>query len=410
MDKLFLFDKIENREISYSSLINDINDTKVISNILLEKSIYDIFRSIIVSLVYDEPITLIDSDVRKNEVENFDIIEKAPKNIEIKNRIIINSIEDLYILIKGVKRWKITLFTSGTTGIPKRVIHNFGAIIKNVIINESKSDNIWGFAFNPTHIAGLQVFFQAFLNQNSIINIFGLQRNTIFELIDKFRITNISATPTFYRLLLPYDKEYNSVTRVTSGGEKITLKLFDDLKKVFPFARMLNVYASTEAGTIFSSENNEFYIKEKYHDRIKVEDNEILIHKSILGFSEDLKLDRNWYHTGDIIEIISQNPLRFVFSHRKSEMINVGGYKVNPNEVEEVLENNPDIREAFVYGKPNSLLGNILICDIIKKKANLSEKMVLDYLREQLQPHKIPRIINFVETISQTRTGKIKRL
>ena len=70
-------------------------------------------------------------------------------------------------------------------------------------------------------MAGLQVFFQAFENQNTLVNVFSLARNEVYSLIEKYSVTHISATPTFYRLLLPFEKEYSSVQRITFwGGEK----------------------------------------------------------------------------------------------------------------------------------------------------------------------------------------------
>ena len=84
----------------------------------------------------------------------------------------------------------------------------------------SSKSNVWAFAYNATHFAGLQVFFQAFLNQNTIVRLFGVSRTNCFKLINDFKITNISATPTFYRLLLPPDIICHSLQNLTSGGEK----------------------------------------------------------------------------------------------------------------------------------------------------------------------------------------------
>ncbi len=94
--------------------------------------------------------------------------------------------------------WKVTLYTSGTTGIPKKVTHNFNSITRFVKISERNTNSIWGFAYNPTHMAGIQVFFQALLNGNAIVRLFGLSANEIHREINENFITHISATPTFY--------------------------------------------------------------------------------------------------------------------------------------------------------------------------------------------------------------------
>ena len=210
-------------------------------------------------------------------------------------------------------------------------------------------------------------------------------------------------------MLLPVDKEFPSVKRLTSGGERFDLNLFSNLQKIFTRAKILNVYASTEAGTLFASNGDLFKLKPENNPFVKIDNNELLIHKTLLGFSDTFLLEGEWYRTGDQIEVVSESPLKFRFLSRKNEMINVGGYKVNPLEVEEVLNSHDSVLASKIHSKKNSVLGNILIADIKRKKDNLTEKEIRNFLQKKLQPFKIPRIINFVDQIELTRTGKIKR-
>lgn len=121
-----------------------------------------------------------------------------------------------------------------------------------------------------------------------------------------------------------------------------------------------------------------------------------------------MDMDTEWYHTNDLIELIEKDPLKFRFLSRKSEMINVGGYKVNPSEVEEVVHSIPGVKEVKVYAKSNSVLGNIVCCDIVST-TKLEETAIRLYLQTKLQEYKIPRIIKFVNALETTRTGKLKR-
>ena len=93
-------------------------------------------------------------------------------------------------------------------------------------------------------------------------------------------------------------------------------------------------------------------------------------------------------------------------------MINVGGYKVNPMEVEKVIKHIEGVADAKVYGRKNSVLGYVIASDIIKE-AELDKKelkkLITNKCKELLQDFKIPRIIKFVESFEMTRTGKIKR-
>lgn len=279
-------------------------------------------------------------------------------------------------------------------------------LIRNVKISDKYSKNIWGYAFNPTHIAGIQVFFQALLNVNSIIDLFQKSRDIVINEINNSRITNISATTTYYRLLGPYNFSCRTVEMLTSGGERFDTDLFARLKCSFPNAKFRNIYASTEAGTIFSSEGDYFVVSKEMMSKVKVENSELLIKSELIG-KISYGIDE-WYSTGDIVEILEENPLKLKFLHRKNEMINIGGYKVNPGEIESAIRLYDNVQDVVVYGKSNSLLGNILCADIVSLKI-ISEKEIREFLNNKLQKFKIPRIINMVGSLNLTKTGKINR-
>jgi acyl-coenzyme A synthetase/AMP-(fatty) acid ligase len=134
----------------------------------------------------------------------------------------------------------------------------------------------------------------------------------------------------------------------------------------------------------------------------------LYIHKSQLGKGNGINFVDGWYPTGDVVEVIQHDPLEFRFIHRKNDMINVGGYKVNPLEIESIVESNAAVKKAKIYCKPSSILGNILLADVVLS-SSISEHELRSFLTKHLQPYKIPRIINFVDEIEQTRSGKTKR-
>ncbi|MEO0075384.1 MAG: AMP-binding protein [candidate division WOR-3 bacterium] len=406
------FKDIENKRIvTWDFLIEDIINTSIYNPYCKSADYYNVFKQIILSLLLDEEIILLDSDFTESELINLiGYTDYSKFNNPInksKVSILGNKKELIANLSNSPKYWKITLFTSGTTGIPKKVSHDFNSITRFVKVTERHKENIWGFAYNPTHMAGIQVFFQALLNGNSIIRLFGLDTKDIYAEITNNGITHISATPTFYRLLLPCNETFPSVERITSGGEKFNEKTFKQLNQVFPNAKITNVYASTEAGTLFASQNDIFSVQPEYENLIHFNNNELLIHKSLVGKTET-NIDE-WYNTGDIIEIVSKKPLKFRFVNRKSEMINVGGYKVNPHEVEEAILTLSGIKNVRVYPKQNSVLGNIICCEVVANCNQITESTIRKFLQSKIQEFKIPRIIHFVEEISTTRTGKLKR-
>lgn len=402
---LFLVD--DGIRFEYEDLLNRINTSSYYVPLLKTDFLYDHFINLLTALVSNKPLVLIDSDMSDDEIAGL-AIGKVNESVETEKKKFLNFKE----LLQAVRssRSEITIFTSGTTGQPKKVIHTVPSLTRSVRCDSKYEKQIWLFAYNPTHMAGLQVFFQAFVNQNVLINVFNKVRNTVFEMIRKYNVTHISATPTFYRLLFPVDQSFETVERVTLGGEKSESRLYESVLKMFPNAKLNNIYASTEAGALFAAKGENFQIPVSVMDKCRIVDGELLIHKSLLGRSDSFGYKEDYYPTGDLVEWVNEAAGLFRFISRKNELINVGGYKVNPGEVEEYIVRIPGIEQAVVIGKSNSVLGNILYAEVKKNpESDLTEMDIRKYLSEKLQDFKIPRKIKFVESLSLTRTGKLKR-
>lgn len=402
---VFLYDY---KTYTYDDLLKVISGSGTYYPLYRTKELFPYFANLVKALAAGMPLTLIDSDINASEIDG---INESDINVEVAfESQTYHSIDELVTALQQSKS-EITIFTSGTTGQPKMVVHSVATLTRAVRLGEKYSANIWAYAYNPTHMAGLQVFFQAFENKNTLVNVFGKAREVVYQLMEEKQITHISATPTFYRLLLPFEKSFDSVVRVTLGGEKSDKHLYDAIHHIFPQARINNVYASTEAGSLFAANEDCFQIPYVIRDKFKVVDDELLIHKSLLGYSENFKFTDDFYHSGDLIEWVDKESGLFQFKSRKNELINVGGYKVNPGEVENAIMTMEGVRQALVYGKANSILGNVLCADVqLKEGYSLTELEIKKVLAEQLQDFKIPRRIKFVEELSLTRTGKLKRL
>lgn len=394
-------------QYSYEMLVESINLHHEYYPFCKTQNIFAYFENLIKAIATNSHLVLLDSDIDHLEVLGID--ENQVNAAVMLPDYHFNDIEEIVEALQKSTS-EITIFTSGTTGQPKKVIHSINTLTRSVRLGDKYKGQVWAYAYNPTHMAGLQVFFQAFENQNTLVNVFNMQRNDIYQKIEKYQITHISATPTFYRLLLPYEKDYPSVIRVTLGGEKSDKHLYENIKKIFPNAKINNVYASTEAGSLFAANGDSFQIPEKIRDKFLVVNDELLIHKSLLGKSDSFNFDEDYYHSGDLIEWVDKEKGIFRFKSRKNELINVGGYKVNPGEVEDAINSIEGVRQSLVYGKANSILGNVLIAEVqLENDLEITDIEIRKKLKQQLQDFKIPRKIIFVETFSLTRTGKLKR-
>ena len=402
-------------EISYDRFLSDLVSSGDNNIFIKNSNPYKVFLNLIRNVINNKDSTILDADFSITELENLNLSKRIitdGKYFQPDLSSKFKTFEDiLYFLNLNKSKINFTLYTSGTTGRPKSIIQSLANTIKGVRVANKFKDDIWGFAYNPTHFAGLQVFFQALFNKNTIVYIFGKDFSEIVDLMCKKSINSLSSTPSFIKMLLPnFTNPLLSLKRLSFGGERFDDSVLDNIKIVFPNAVVKNVYASTESGSILISNGKYFQIPDKFAELVKIENDELLIHSSLMGKSESLELKGGWYFSGDLVTMIDSKS--FVFQSRKSEMINVGGYKVNPSEIESLINDIEGVSDVRVYGRKNSILGNIIAADIIKNN-NISEaqlkRQITNKCKNLLQEFKIPRIIKIVDSFEMTRTGKIKR-
>jgi len=401
-------------EYSYQDLLESINEITEIDSVVNESDLFLLFVKYVAAIVHGVDTTVIDSDLSETEQRSIGV---SSVRLRRDGEPVVETFSDLMSILERRKStWKLTLFTSGTTGRPKSVTHTLEKLTRMVRTGPKYERNVWGFAYNPTHFAGFQVFFQALYNCNTMVRLFGRPIDSVVEDIRKYGVTHISATPTFVRGLIRYlattNEKLETVRRLTTGGERFDPSIVDKISVLLPNARLNNIYASTEAGSLFVGHGDTLVIPQNLRGLISFSNsNEILIHGDLLGYGEGLLLDENgWYNTGDIVD--EPDPDGFRILGRRSDFINVGGYKVNPHEVEEVVRIIDGVSDVLCYGISNPVTGKIVAIDVVSDgsiEGPELERSVERTCEEELQAFKRPRIINVVKSLDQTRTGKLTR-
>ncbi len=310
--------------------------------------------------------------------------------------------ELIEILFFQSNEYTFKLQTSGTTAKPKEINVDLKKCIRQVKKIEDNGKNIWGLCYPHNSFASTQVFFQSIFNKETIVNLYheDLKFSEISKAIIKNNVNRLTCTPTFLKMLcISTDKKFEKIKTVTVGGEILDETTIDYFNKKFQNSKLINIYASTEGGSLLYSNSNYFKIPEKYKSKIKIKNNELILHNSLL----DKNYKDNWFKTGDMIEF-KKNQQIFKFTGRKNSFVNIGGNRVNVFDVERTICELDYIVDAKVFTKKNNILGTILVADVIgtvEKSCRIKND-----LKKVLPNYKIPLKFYFKESLELTKSGK----
>ncbi len=316
------------------------------------------------------------------------------------------------------------LATSGTTNVPKLVAHTFNSLSRTVKRTASSADNAyWGLLYDYTRFAGLQVVLQAIVSGSRLIAVSQeLPLRDRLATLSMHGCTHLSATPTLWRAIVmtPGANEL-PLRQVTLGGEIADDRILSTLKATYTNARVTHIYASTEAGVGFSVKDGKPGFPAGYLDeppaglqlrlvdgRLQIRNSEVLT--TYVGTEDRFGAEDGWIDTGDNVEHVGD---RVYFLGRASGVINVGGNKVHPEEVERLLLAHPAIQAARVFGKPSSIVGAIVVADIVPVESPQDPAAlradIKAYLLSRTENFKVPAMLKLVDTIETTATGKLSR-
>lgn len=320
--------------------------------------------------------------------------------------------------------------TTGTTGSPKAARHDWRVLGQTVEKVEPRPDQRWLLAYGPQQFAGIQVMLHVLASRATLVAPFPRQPRDGLDAILSEGITCVSATPTYWRFLLAEARSRRlrlpSLEQITLGGEASPPDLLGELRATFPMARVSQVYASTEFGSITSVNDGlpgisigSLWSASNPTSNVRAENGELWVRAEagMLGYAGDTGEDGTvgdppsstaWRPTGDLIEIVGT---RVLFRGRQSEIINVGGVKVHPLPVEERVLALDSVGAARVFGRPSKLTGAIVAVEIVPAASGVDADTVRRAVRDavaDLPRAWQPRSITIVDAL-ETRGGKTVR-
>jgi acyl-CoA synthetase (AMP-forming)/AMP-acid ligase II len=311
---------------------------------------------------------------------------------------------------------QVIVATSGTSGPPKLVDHSWDSVLAAARLAEQWHGLAWLLVYDATRWAGIQVWIQAILTGGTLVVPASRDPDVVARALVAEKVAVLPATPTLLRrLLTSADRSLlaqASPSRITLGGEAADGSLLDQTKAAFPAAKITQVYATTELGEVFRVADGRpgfpaTWLGRSLPGGARIStrrDGELLV---------QLSRDSAEVGTGDLVE---RRGDRFEFTGRRSDVIVVGGAKVFPKRVEEILRRVPGIAEARVYGLPSAITGELVAAEVVLTEP-LPESASPDNIRtaalavcrESLESHSVPRVLDIVKRIATTAAGKTPR-
>jgi len=318
------------------------------------------------------------------------------------------------------------LLTSGTTGQPKLAVHTLGSLADSAWeTNPNAAATVWSTFYDMRRYGGLHIFLHAALTGTSLVVSSALEPVADFlARAGAHGVTHISGTPSHWRraLMSPWaDRIAPGYIRMS--GEIVDQAILNRVKAQFPQAKIEHTFASTEAGVGFNVSDGLMGFPPEILTRnpkieMQIEDGTLKIRSTrtatryLVAESPVLKDADGFVDTGDTVELRNG---RYYFTGRRDGTINVGGFKVHPEEVEAVINRHPQVAMSLVKAKKSPITGSLVVADVVLNAAYTGSGPealrdgILQFCSAELDAHKVPVTINIVPMLTIAESGKLVR-
>jgi long-chain acyl-CoA synthetase len=299
----------------------------------------------------------------------------------------------------------LVLFSSGSTGTPKGVVHDCMALLRKFERPGKRKTTLSFLLFD--HIGGVDTLFNTLCSGGTLVTIPSREPDTVCAAIAAHRVHTLPTSPTFLNMLLlsgAHERhDLSSLRLVAYGTEPMPASVLARLAEAMPQVSLLQTYGLSELGVLRTrSREGTLWVQftgEGYETQIRDGILWVRASTSMLGYlnAPDRFDADGWFCTEDAVEV-DGDYLRIL--GRTSDLINVGGRKVYPAEVEEVLLDLPNVRDVAVFGRPNPLTGQI-----VAARVNVVTPEPLDefkrrmrlFCRDRLPSYKVPVHVEFTD-------------
>ena len=323
--------------------------------------------------------------------------------------------------LRTAGRAGLILFSSGSAGAPKAMIHDLDTLIDSYRERRGRTLTMLAFLLFD-HIGGLNTLLHGLASGLCLVVPPSRDPEVVAAQVEKHGINILPASPTFLNLLLMSGAtgrhDFSSLRVVTYGTEPMPESLLLRLKTALPRVKLIQTFGTSETGIAVASSASSTSTMLRVDDpnlETRVVDGELWLRSKtqILGYlNHDMGrfTADGWFRTGDLVEEGDGGFIRIV--GRRTEMINVGGLKVLPGEVESVLLEMAEIVDCLVYGEANQITGQVVAAEVVPASGTdpqVIKARMRAHCRGRLEPYKIPARIKIVPRIVYGDRFKKKR-
>jgi long-chain acyl-CoA synthetase len=323
----------------------------------------------------------------------------------------------LYEKIRSQNHPGLILFSSGSTGKSKAALHDLTGLLEKFRTRRFAQRSISFLLYD--HIGGVNTMLHILSNGGTLITVQDRSPDAILAAVEKYKADLLPTSPTFINLILlseAYKRhDLSTLNTVTYGTEPMpesTLRRFHEL---YPEIKLQQTYGLSEVGILRSKSrsSDSLWVKiggEGFETRVVDNILQIKAQSAMLGYlnAPSPITEDGWFNTGDEVEVDGEY-MRIL--GRRSELINVGGEKVYPAEVESVIQAIPNVEEVSVYGEKNPITGS-MVCALVKLQEEEDEQQAKLRIKQacaaNLPRFKIPVRITF--TMDEQHSERFKKM
>lgn len=382
--------------------------------------------AIFIMLAYKKAIITPLTNIPEVKLDEYSDIMQPQMRISVSesgeitwNQLQFNNNHQIINKLRIRKHPGLIIMSSGTSGNSKAIVHDLNNILDAQKPTRSHKTILSFLMFD--HIGGINTMLNVIISGNTLILPKTKDVHSVAQIVQDHSIQVLITSPSFLNLMTINDVwgkfNLSSLRHINYGSEVMSQHLLKTLSEMAPQAKLVQSYGTSETGVLKTTSESNQSLSIKISDvntQFRIADGklEIKSNTTMLGYlnAPSPFTTDGWFKTGDMVEITGE---WMKILGRESDIINIGGKKVYPTEIENVILQIPQVKDVAVYSESHAILGNIVKANVFMNAdsksilTNIEKiKLIRNYCFGQLESYKIPQKFEFIDQMSYCRRYK----